>query len=231
MTFIKFDKVKVDILKEAYQGLYPTKELNHDLILRYSGRFSDYNAHVVLSSKKLEFKLSKKWQLVDAVITMGLIQTLMNKIFKTKKTTLNIELYNDFLKNIHLSVPKTKSHPILKVSFDRVNEKYFLHSIELPNLEWGSASKRKLGSYDFHTDTISISTIFQDADIELLDYVMYHEMLHKKFKFKSSSSRTLYHSKTFKQAEARFENVKEVESRINRLRWKKKPLLKKIFGF
>jgi len=231
MTFIKFDKIKVDILKEAFERLYPIKELKHDLLLKYSGRFSDYNAHVVMSSKKLEFKLSKKWQLVDSAITIGLIQTLMNKIFKTKKKSLNIDLYNDFLKNIHLSVPKTKTNPALMGSFNRVNEKYFLHSIEIPNLEWGTASKTKLGSYDFHTDTISISTIFQDADPDLLDYVMYHEMLHKKFKFRTSSSRTLYHSKAFKQAEEQFENSKQIEKRINGLRWKKKPLFKKIFDF
>ena len=171
-----------DLLVKAYEGLYPEKELTYDISIVYSGRFSDYNAHVKLSRKRLEFKVSKRWQQVSDEIVIGLLQTLMNKIFKTKVKTINIELYDEFLKNIHLSVPKLRQDPILLESFNRVNEKYFLHSIEIPNLEWGNNSKTKLGSYDFHTDTISISTIFHGHD-ELLDYVMYHELLHKKLKF------------------------------------------------
>jgi hypothetical protein len=73
--------------------------------------------------------------------------------------------------------------------------------MEIPNLEWGSNSKRKLGSYDYHTDTISISTIFLDSEQELLDYLIYHEMLHKKLKFNSKNNRSYHHTKKFKAKE------------------------------
>jgi len=87
----------------------------------------------------------------------------------------------------------------------------------MPNLEWGNNSKRKLGSYDYHTDTISISKIFLDAEQELLDYLMYHEMLHKKLKFKNKANKSYHHTKEFKEKEKDFEEHKEMERKIKDL--------------
>ena len=142
-----------------------------------------------------------------------------------------MELYNLFMKNVHLAVPKTKTDEILEESFNSINENYFNGMLDKPNLQWGNASTSKLGSYEYGSDTITISTIFKDARQELLDYVMHHEMLHKKFKFESKNGRHLHHSPEFKKMEAKFKNGEFVEKEISRLARKHRFELKSILNF
>jgi len=207
----------MQLIKEAFDKLYPDKAFNYSVKLKYTARFKPYNANVRHYKNNFEFSLSKQWKHISKDIVIGLIQTLLLKIFSDKKQTINIDLYNSFIRNLHISIPKQKSDPILESSFNRVNKKYFYDLMEIPNLEWGSNSKRKLGSYDYHTDTISISKIFLDAEPELLDYIIYHELLHKKIKFKNKANRSYHHTKEFRLKEKEFENHKEMEKKIKLL--------------
>jgi predicted metal-dependent hydrolase len=104
---------------------------------------------------------------------------------------------------------------VLEESFDKINEKYFFGLIEKPNLTWHN-SIRRLGSYEYGTDTISVSRVLSTDKI-LLDYVMYHEVLHKKYKFHNRNGRTFHHTHEFRQMEKSFENSEEMEERIKGL--------------
>lgn len=207
----------MNLIQQAHQELFPEKTLFYNTKLLYSGRFKAYNANASKSVTTLTIKLSKEWKKISEDIQIGLIQSMLVKFFKTKKRTMNMELYTNFIKHIHIAIPKTKSDPILEDSFKRLNEKYFYNIIEQPNLKWGSKSVRKLGSYNYQTDEISISLIFQDQ-LELLDYVMYHEMLHKKHKFYSTKTgRSYHHTAKFKKEEKAFENSKEIEKKLTKI--------------
>ncbi len=218
----------MDIVKEAFKGIYPDKELRHEAEINYSGKFKGYNANARLFSNKIVFNLSKNWRYVSNDIKIGLLQELMLKLFRifNKKQTLNIELYNIFMKKIPDAVPKTKSHPLLENSFNRVNEKYFFGLVERPNLVIGN-SLQKLGSYEFGTDTVMISRMLV-GDERLMDYVMYHELLHKKQKFSSNRGRTRHHGKEFRAREKEFENAEGLEKEISKLVRKAK--IKRKFG-
>jgi len=219
------------LIKEAFQQLYPEKELKYKFSLKYSRKFKPYNANVKLYGNNLMFHLSKEWRKISKEIQIGLVQELMVKILKDKKKTINMELYNIFMKNVHLAVPKTKTDKILEASFDSVNDNYFNGMLDKPNLQWGNESTSKLGSYEYGSDIITISTIFKNAQQELLDYIMYHEMLHKKFKFESKNGRNLHHSHEFKKMEAKFENKDFIEKEISKLARKHRFGLKAIFSF
>jgi len=216
------------LILEAFQELYPGKEPKYNFSLKYSRRFNSYNANVKLYGNNLIFNLSRDWKKISKEIQIGLVQELMIKILKEKKNkTMNMELYNLFMKNVHLAVPKTKTDEILEESFNRVNEVYFNGMLDKPNLEWGNASTSKLGSYEYGSDAITISTIFKNEKLELLDYVMYHEMLHKKFKFESKNGRTLHHSPEFRRMEAKFPNHELIEKDISKLARKHRFSLKR----
>jgi len=207
------------MIKQAINELYTN--FPYEAKLKYSGKFKPYRANVRLRGVNIQFNLSRKWKTVSKDIQMGLIQELLLKILKNKlkpirTNTSNIELYNIFIKKLHIGIPKIKRDPILEESFNRVNEKYFFGLLEISNLEWGSKTATKLGSYEYATDTISISTIFKDEP-GLLDYVMYHEMLHKKHKFYSKNGRSYHHTAEFKRKEKEFENSEEIEQRIKRI--------------
>jgi len=206
----------MDLIRKSYELLYPDKEFDLDAILIYSGKFSDYNANARLKGKKLEIKLCRKWENVSEEIKIGLIQELLIRILKTKKTSMYMDIYNHFLKNIHIAIPKTKSHPLLEESFNRINERYFLGLVEQPNLIWGVESKRKLGHYNFKKDEILISKVFLKLDPKFLDLVMYHEVLHKQRKFESKNGRERYHDRVFKEREKLFENSELLEKELTK---------------
>jgi len=207
------------LAKEAYLGLYP--ECPYEFTLKYSAKFSDYNANVRYTNDRMNFSLSRKWKSVGKDIRIGLLQTLILKITGDKISTLNIDFYNIFLKKVHVAAPKTKIDPVLAESFHRVNEKYFDGMIEQPNLVYGTASVRKLGSYEYGSDTVLISRILAGHP-ELTDYVIYHELLHKKFKYNVKNGRSFHHTREFRDAEHRFENYQEMESRLKKLIRRKK---------
>ncbi len=218
----------MDMLEEAFDGLNTGKPLNYECSIKYSGKFKGYNANVRLSGKKLVFGLSRNWRQVSKDIKMGLIQELFCKIMRIRKSTQNIELYHIFLKKVHIAVPKNRIDPVLEESFERINEKYFSGMIEKPNLVWGQKSFRKFGSYDYGSDTISISRSLEPVP-NLLDYVMYHEILHKKHKFTTSKGRTRHHTSDFRKSERMFEGSEQMEKMLGRLAAKRK--IFSIFGF
>ena len=154
------------LVTEAFKQLYPEKEPKHYFCLKYSRKFKPYNANVKLRGDNLTFTLSREWRNINRDIQIGLVQELMGKILKDRKKTINMELYNLFLKNVHIAVPKTKTDEMLEASFNRVNEAYFNGMMDMTNLQWGSESTSKLGSYEYGSDTITMSTISRNADLQ-----------------------------------------------------------------
>ena len=126
----------MDLLEEYFGRLFPDKDFVYSSKIKYSGKFKDFNANVRLRNSHLEFGFSRKWGGVSREIQVGLVQSLLLKILGCKKDSTNIDLYNSFVKSLHLSVPKVLSDPLLEDSFNRVNDKYFFGVIERPNLCW-----------------------------------------------------------------------------------------------
>ena len=168
----------------------------------------------------MEFRLSYLWKSVSDEIKIGLIQTLFNKIYNTNIRTINIDLYNIFLKKIPTVTPKTKTHPLLEESFNRMNNEYFNGLMMVPNLEFGGKNFHTMGTYDYASDTIRISKLLT-KDTHLLDYVMYHEMLHKKFQYKKSGKKTMHHTTEFRKWEKKFDDP-NIENKLKKFLGKEK---------
>ncbi len=186
----------------------------------YSGRFKGYNANVRYTRYKMEFRLARNWEGVDEDIQKGLLQHLMCRVLKLKEDTLNIRLYEEFLRQSSNYAPKGESDPYLEERFAVLNDEYFAGMMDQPTLTWGRASTTKLGSYEYATDTVKLSTILAD-DEDMLDYVLYHELLHKKHKFSCSNGRTHHHTPAFRADEKKFW-LKDAEEKLRTFVRKKK---------
>ncbi len=206
----------MNLAEKAYKSLFP--EGRKRVVLRYSNAFKPFNANAKMKGDLIILSFSHHWQDVSEEIQLGLAQHLLLKLFKKKVKTLNTELYEKFVEKLPSYVRREEKEedPELAASFNRVNEKYFNGFLEKPALEWGSYSKTLLGSYSYHTDTVRISALFKGLREEwLLDYVMYHELLHKKLGLKHEQGSCKHHPKAFKELEARFE-VKDAEELLKR---------------
>jgi len=218
----------MDLVEDAFLRLFPGVEFNYDVAIVYSGKFKPYNATVRKMGDRLQFNFSRSWETVSDEIVIGLVQSLLVRILRKDKSiaaaaekmgrkgSLNMQLYEDFIKGIS-EVPSTgtSSDERLESSFNRVNQKYFLGLMDKPNLKWGNDSFRKLACYEYHTNTISVSSLFADAPEHLLDYLMYHELLHKKLKFSSSNGRTRHHGTEFRRMEEGFDGSSTIENELN----------------
>ncbi|MFH0870624.1 MAG: SprT-like domain-containing protein [archaeon] len=211
----------MNIAERAFEELFPEKKNMRAMGIKYSRAFRPYNSNVRYTASSMTFRLSREWKSVSDEIKIGLLQSLLVKVFKEKKKTINMDLYENFLRNIGDFAVSQESDPVLEESFNRVNDKYFSAMIDKPSLRWGSQSFSKLGTYEYGANAITISRVLEE-DQELLDYVMYHEMLHKKHKFSTKDGRSYHHTRKFRNDERAFENP-DVEDKLKgfltRKRW------------
>lgn len=96
----------------------------------------------------------------------------------------------------------------LNDSFDRINHRYFNGELPKPELSWSpKPSRRRLGYHDGHLNLIVISRWLDRKTVPeyILDYIMYHELLHMTVPAKVHNGRRQVHSREFKRLERRFE--------------------------
>ena len=95
----------------------------------------------------------------------------------------------------------------LNDSFDRLNGHYFGGALSKPRITWSEGrSRRTLGRYDATRHCIFISRIFDTPRMPgfVVDYVMFHEMLHIKHKSHIRGCRILVHTPEFRTDEKYF---------------------------
>lgn len=107
-------------------------------------------------------------------------------------------------------------------SFDRVNAAYFGGSMKRPRLTWSrSPTFRKFGHYDWIGDTVMISRTLDAADVPefVVDFVMYHELLHKAhgIRWTPGSTRGYAHTAAFYRDEHRFAHYAAAEGILKKL--------------
>jgi hypothetical protein len=108
----------------------------------------------------------------------------------------------------------------LDESFDRVNAAYFRGSMAKPNLVWNrTLTGRKFGHYQPGTDTVMLSVSLDDPSVpaSVVDYVMYHELLHKKHGITMVNGRRVLHSPSFRADERRFGDYDEAMRHLDEL--------------
>ncbi len=117
------------------------------------------------------------------------------------------------------------AHDLRRV-YGQLNARFFEGKLRVP-LTWGRGGGRArrggltFGSYDPVLDLIRIHPVLDRADVPLyfLESVVYHEMLHHQLGgVLDSAGRTVYHSRPFREAEARYPRYREA------LAWEKENL-------
>ncbi|MBS3147513.1 M48 family metallopeptidase [Candidatus Woesearchaeota archaeon] len=201
-------------MQSAFVELFPDK-VGYSLSVKYSGKFRGYNANIRMRGSDIVVNMSRNWRGVSPEIQKGLIQELLIRLFKVRMHTINMDLYHHFIKGLPKVAPKTQSHPVLERSFERVNAAFFAGMVDRPNLRLGSGVLR-LGTYEYATDTVTITEMLL-AHEELMDYVMYHELLHKKHQYSAKGGRHAHHSRQFREDEAKFPRADELEKELQRL--------------
>ncbi len=216
----------MNLAQQALENLFPERNEERSLLVEYSGKFSAYNANVKYGPTFLKFSLSKEWKEISVEIQSGIIEHLLCKVYGIKKPSTNQDLYHSFMKHMAKVARISEKDPYLQERFQIINEQYFNGLMSEPNLRWGKQAYRKLGHYEYTSDSIVISSIFAKASTDektqnLLDFVMYHEMLHKKHQYDHKKERAIHHSKAFREEEKLWPD-KQIEKKLSWFLSKKK---------
>ncbi len=96
--------------------------------------------------------------------------------------------------------------------FERVNETYFDGKIAKPRLTWSArVSKSTMGKYNYATDTLTLNRLLNRAGTPryVLEFLMYHELLHKALGYQIVNQRRRVHTPRFRKLEKNFHQYRE----------------------
>jgi hypothetical protein len=112
------------------------------------------------------------------------------------------------------------AHYDLDAIFARLNRRYFANALQKPALGWSKRrTKRILGHHDRAHEAIVISRSLDTPETPefLVEFVLYHEMLHIKHRPRTINGRRVHHHAAFRADERRFARYEEAIAWLDRL--------------
>jgi hypothetical protein len=104
--------------------------------------------------------------------------------------------------------------------FDRLNQEYFGGELQRPHIGWSTRSwRRQFGCYDPGPNQIVLNRRMDRPGVPqfVVEYVLYHEMLHVKHPTRRSGCSLLSHSPEFRAEEKRFAQFTVARKFLDRL--------------
>lgn len=108
----------------------------------------------------------------------------------------------------------------LNAIFETINCEYFANQMPLPRLSWNQVStRRKFGHYDPVRDRIVISRTLDHQRVPqyVVEFVMYHELLHKHHGEKWAKSHLMFHTPEFRASERKFKQYEQAQQWLGKL--------------
>ena len=108
----------------------------------------------------------------------------------------------------------------LDTIFEELNSRFFYGLMARPRMSWSqSKTRRLLGHYDPAHNAIIISRIFDHPGVPryVVEYIVYHEMLHLRHPVRLRGSRRCVHSEEFQAEERLFPRAAEAEAFVMKL--------------
>jgi hypothetical protein len=198
---------------------YATKSIRHEIRLK---------GHLVI------FKIAEPFRNEPLRVHSMLALILLDKLFRLRlpKEVKN-EYYNYVRRNLSVQRtvrrrdPARSYSPVGKVFnlqeiFDGVNQRFFENRLDRPVLGWSkNKAYARLGFYDAGRNLLVISKIFDSkkAPREVLEFLMYHEMLHIYLPAqRGAGSKRRIHTAEFRQFEQAFPGYEKIKRWIERKR-------------
>lgn len=197
--------------------------------------FANANSFIQRKGDAVEVRLSDLLADAPAPILEALAHILIGKLYRRPapaSVTRRYRLYlsrNEVAEKLRAAKqsrgrkrmrPPQGRHYNLDELFEQINQMYFHGLMARPALGWSlRASKTHLGHYDPSHHAIILSQALDHPQIPrvLVEYVMYHEMLHLRFPVERRGLRRVVHPKAFREEEARFAQLAEAKAALKTL--------------
>ncbi len=200
---------------------------------KYGIEFSFYHTSALFQiqgkSSLIQITAQESLTIAPDAVFIALLETALGKPSQSTRHLIQDYTFSPTYQSArealeYLGIPKgsfakgTIHH--LTESFNRVNRDYFGEQISDPHLVWNNRlTVRKFGHYQWDTDTVMISRTLDQRHVPefVVDYVMYHELLHKKLGTRLVNTRRIVHDGLFRKLEAKFARFEEAQEYLNKL--------------
>lgn len=223
----------LEIFRETFSALLPGSALPELKVEFFA--FANVNNTIRLRNGRLLVRLSDLLEGAPDAILRAIAHILLAKMYQKPIDRGQAARYrkyvgsHEIVRKAHLirqmrgrkQLRSARGHVYdLDAIFERLNLRFFHGLMARPVMSWSqSKTRRILGHYDPAHNAIIISRIFDHPAVPryVLEYIVYHEMLHLKFPVKLRGSRRCVHSKEFQAEERLFPQLGEANVFLSRL--------------
>jgi SprT-like family protein len=197
--------------------------------------FANANSFIRLEPGRLHVRITDVLEGAPAPILEALAYILLSKLYRRQVPRIYAERYRRYLnrKDMRRSLQLIRQsrgrkfvsggkgeHYDLEEIFEQLNLRHFHGLMARPLLGWSRrASRTMLGHYDPSHNAIILSKLLDNPQSPRLvvEYILFHEMLHLRFPVEHKGARRCVHTPEFKQAERQFPNWKEAKQLLKQL--------------
>ena len=214
-TFQIFDAERK--FSEIQINFYPYISINHTIRVR---------------NGKVFLRIAEIFRDAPAEAQKALAFILVAKLLRKKIPPQVSDIYRSFVQKPEIQAKATENkrrreRKIISTAkgevydldeiFNRLNQTYFQNSISKPTLTWSQRKTfRILGHHDSTHETIVISKSLDDKKVPLfvVEFIVFHEMLHVYHPTVHRNNRRYNHTRQFRTDEKKFAHFEEAEKWI-----------------
>jgi len=233
-----FNAILIERVEEIYARVFrhlrPTLALP-TIVVQFR-RFTNLTSNIRLTQGKLLVKISDLLEGAPPQIQESLAYILLSKLFRQPPPAKMLHAYKIYLsrvevrRTVHL-VRQTRGRKVftapqgehfdLVAIFEDLNLRFFHGLMARPDLGWSVKRSRSiLGHYDPSHNAIVLSKVLDQDSVPpyVVEYVMYHEMLHLRHPVEHKGASRRIHTRDFQRAEKEFPLFQEARAFLKGMR-------------
>jgi SprT-like family len=197
--------------------------------------FSSLRSNIHLRGNRARVRISDVLEEAPPIVLEALAEILLAQLFRLEASREARECYLAYVFEpaVRRRIDETRRRRSrlrllpargryfdLEEIFARVNARFFERRLSCRRIGWSARPSRSvLGHYDPAHNTITISRSLDAASVpeDVVEYLVFHEMLHIRFPLERRGPRRVVHSRAFREAEKTYPHYRRVRDRLKRI--------------
>ena len=194
--------------------------------------FANLRSSVHLRGECAVVHISDMLENAPPIVTEALAEILLAQLFRRRPSREARECYLAYVMkpavrheieearrrrgHKRLLPPKGRHHDLEEI-FAKLNRRFFRGELAPPRLGWSpTRSRTVLGHYDAAHGAIMISRLLDSPKVSnhLVEYLVFHEMLHIRYPVERNGHRRVVHSREFHEAEKKFPRFEQARREL-----------------
>lgn len=194
--------------------------------------FAGLRSQILVEAARARVRISDVLETAPAIVLEALAEILLSQVYRRRPSREARECYLAYVchpdirsridearrrrARLRLAPPKGDCYNLSEI-FSRLNRRYFEGRIEPCRIGWSlKAARTILGRYDPAHQAIIISRALDSPRVPgyVVEYLVFHEMLHIRFPVERNGERRVVHSREFRKEEKNFPHYRKAKARL-----------------